>query len=236
MSGTLYIIPTPIGNMEDITFRAIRLLKSVDMILTEDTRVSGKLLSHFSIKTPMKSYHTHNEHKIVSTLVKELSLRDNKKYALITDAGTPAISDPGYLLIKHCIAQKIKIECLPGATAFVPALVSSGLPTDAFTFIGFLPVRKGRQKKLEELKEETKTMIFYESPHRIVRTLQDLAGYFGKNRPASVSRELSKLYEEHIRGSLEEIIQQLNEKKTKGEFVIIVNGKRKIKSSLGVKS
>jgi len=206
------------------------------MILTEDTRVSGKLLNHFSIKTPMKSYHAHNEHKIVTTLVKELSLRDNKKYALITDAGTPAISDPGYLLIKHCIAQKVKIECLPGATAFVPALVSSGLPTDSFSFIGFLPVRKGRQKKLDELKEETKTMIFYESPHRIVKTLQDLAGHLGKDRLASVSRELSKLYEEHIRGSLEEIIQQLEEKKTKGEFVIIVNGKRKTKSLLGVKS
>lgn len=206
------------------------------MILTEDTRVSGKLLNHFSIKTPMKSYHTHNEHKIVSMLVKELSLRDNKKYALITDAGTPAISDPGYLLIKHCIAQKVKIECLPGATAFVPALVSSGLPTDSFSFIGFLPVRKGRQKKLDELKEETKTMIFYESPHRIVKTLQDLAVHLGKDRLASVSRELSKLYEEHIRGSLEEIIQQLEEKKTKGEFVIIVNGKRKTKNLLGVKS
>ncbi len=220
----LYIIPTPIGNLEDMTLRGIRLLKEVDLILSEDTRTSGKLLKHFEISTPMKSYHMHNEHKVVKGLIEEL--KSGRNFALITDAGTPAISDPGYLLVKECIESDLKVECLPGATAFVPALVSSGLPANEFVFLGFLPVKKGRQKKLIELEGESKTMIFYESPYRLKKTLQDFLNHFGKDRLVSVSRELSKLYEEHIRGTLETLIKHFEEKPPKGEFVIILHGEK----------
>ncbi len=222
--SVLYIIPTPIGNLEDFTFRGVRLLKEVDLVLAEDTRVSGKLLKHFDINTPMKSYHMHNEHKIVDGLVDEIKV--GRSFALITDAGTPAISDPGYLLVKACIENDIKVECLPGATAFVPALVASGLPSNEFVFTGFLPVKKGRQKKLTELEDESRTMIFYESPHKLIKTLNDFSIHFGKDRLVSVSRELSKLYEEHVRGNLEEILNHFEEKKPKGEFVIVLNGKK----------
>ncbi len=222
--SVLYIIPTPIGNLEDFTFRGVRLLKEVDLVLAEDTRVSGKLLKHFDINTPMKSYHMHNEHKIVDGLVDEIKV--GRSFALITDAGTPAISDPGYLLVKACIENDIKVECLPGATAFVPALVASGLPSNEFVFTGFLPVKKGRQKKLTELEDESRTIIFYESPHKLIKTLNDFSIHFGKDRLVSVSRELSKLYEEHVRGNLEEILNHFEEKKPKGEFVIVLNGKK----------
>lgn len=224
MESVLYVIPTPVGNLEDMTFRGVRLLQEVDLILAEDTRTSGKLLKHFDITTPMRSYHMHNEHKIVQDLVEDLKL--NQRFALITDAGTPGISDPGYLLIKECIRHGIKIECLPGATAFVPALVSSGLTTNEFTFIGFLPVKKGRQKKLKELENEARTMIVYESPHKLLKTLHDFVVYFGENRLVSVARELSKLYEEHVRGTLKETIEHFEEKKPKGEFVIIIDGSK----------
>lgn len=222
--SVLYVIPTPIGNLEDMTLRSIRLLKEVDLILAEDTRTSGKLLKHFEITTPMKSYHMHNEHKIVEGLVETLKL--NQKFALITDAGTPAISDPGYLLVKACIENNVRVECLPGATAFVPALVSSGLPANEFVFVGFLPIKKGRQKKFLELEDETKTMIFYESPHKLKKTLHDFSIHFGKDRLISVSRELSKLYEEHIRGTIEVVMEHFEEKNPKGEFVIVVHGSK----------
>ncbi len=222
--GLLHIIPTPIGNLEDMTLRGVRLLKEVDLILAEDTRTSGKLLKHFEIATPMKSYHMHNEHKVVKGLIE--ALQSGRNFALITDAGTPAISDPGYLLIKECIENDIKVECLPGATAFVPALISSGLPANEFVFLGFLPVKKGRQKKLTELEGESKTMIFYESPYKLKKTLQDFLNHFGKDRLVSVSRELSKLYEEHVRGTLETVIKHFEEKNPKGEFVIILHGKK----------
>ncbi|MFV0237747.1 MAG: 16S rRNA (cytidine(1402)-2'-O)-methyltransferase [Flavobacteriales bacterium] len=222
--STLYIIPTPIGNLEDMTLRGIRLLKEVDLILAEDTRTSGKLLKHFEITTPMKSYHMHNEHKVVETFIE--ALKFNQKIALITDAGTPTISDPGYLLVKACIENHIKVTCLPGATAFVPSLASSGLPTNEFIFLGFIPVKKGRQKKLLELKDESKTMIFYESPHKLKKTLYDFSIHFGEDRLVSISRELSKLYEEHIRGTLKTVIKHFEEKNPKGEFVIIVHGNK----------
>lgn len=222
--SVLYVIPTPIGNLEDMTLRSIRLLKEVNLILAEDTRTSGKLLKHFEITTPMKSYHMHNEHKIVEGLVETLKL--NQQFALITDAGTPAISDPGYLLVKACIENNVRVECLPGATAFVPALVSSGLPANEFVFVGFLPIKKGRQKKFLELEDETKTMIFYESPHKLKKTLHDFSIHFGKDRLISVSRELSKLYEEHIRGTIEVVMEHFEEKNPKGEFVIVVHGSK----------
>ncbi len=220
----LYVIPTPVGNLEDMTFRGVRLLQEADLVLAEDTRTSGKLLKYFEVATPMKSYHMHNEHKVVKELVEELKSKDS--FALITDAGTPGISDPGYLLIKECIDNDIRVECLPGATAFVPALVSSGLPTNEFAFIGFIPVKKGRQKKMKELENETKTMIIYESPHKLLKTLHDFIAYVGEDRLVSVSRELSKLYEEHVRGTLREVIKHFEEKKPKGEFVIIVDGNK----------
>ncbi len=222
--SVLYVIPTPVGNLEDMTFRGVRLLQEADLVLAEDTRTSGKLLKHFEVATPMKSYHMHNEHKVVKELVEELKSKDS--FALITDAGTPGISDPGYLLIKECIDNDIRVECLPGATAFVPALVSSGLPTNEFAFIGFIPVKKGRQKKMKELEDETKTMIIYESPHKLLKTLHDFIAYVGEDRLVSVSRELSKLYEEHVRGTLREVIEHFEEKKPKGEFVIIVDGNK----------
>ncbi|MDY0780585.1 16S rRNA (cytidine(1402)-2'-O)-methyltransferase [Tenacibaculum sp. IB213877] len=220
----LYLVPTPIGNLEDMTFRAIRVLKEVDYILAEDTRTSGKLLKHFDIATPMQSHHMHNEHKTVETIVKRI--QSGETFALISDAGTPAISDPGFLLTRACIQNGIEVECLPGATAFVPALVNSGLPNDKFVFEGFLPVKKGRQTRLQFLAEETRTMIFYESPHKLIKTLTNFAEYFGEDREASVSRELSKLFEETKRGSIQELLSYYIEKPAKGEIVIIVEGKK----------
>lgn len=219
----LYIVPTPIGNLKDMTFRAIEVLNSADLILAEDTRTSGKLLKHYEIGTPMRSHHMHNEHKSIDALVRQLA--SGVTMALISDAGTPSIADPGFLLTRACIAKGIEVECLPGATAFVPALVNSGLPSDKFVFEGFLPVKKGRQTRLLMLAEETRTMIFYESPHKIVKTLIDFATYFGEDRRVSVSRELSKLYEETLRGSLKELSERFSAKAPKGELVIVVAGK-----------
>jgi len=223
--GKLFIVPTPIGNLEDMTLRAIKVLKEVGLILAEDTRTSGKLLHHFEINTPMQSHHMHNEHKTVDNLVKRLKsgLDD---IALISDAGTPAISDPGFLLTRACIENNIEVECLPGATAFVPALVNSGLPNDKFIFEGFLPVKKGRQTRLKLLAEEPRTMIFYESPHKLLKTLTHFGEYFGNDRFISVSRELTKLYEETIRGSVKEVLEHYTEKPPKGEIVIVVSGKK----------
>jgi 16S rRNA (cytidine1402-2'-O)-methyltransferase len=220
----LYLVPTPIGNLDDMTFRAVKVLKEVDLILAEDTRTSGKLLKHFEISTQMLSHHMHNEHKMVDRLVERIKSGEN--IALISDAGTPAISDPGFLLSRACIENGIEIECLPGATAFVPALVNSGLPNDKFVFEGFLPVKKGRQTRLKFLAEETRTMIFYESPHKLLKTLTQFAEYFGENRPISVSRELTKLYEETVRGTISEVIQYFTNKPPKGEFVLVVGGKK----------
>jgi len=220
----LYIVPTPIGNLEDITLRAIKVLREVDLILAEDTRTSGKLLKHFEISTQMHSHHMHNEHKMVDSIVKRI--QTGETIALISDAGTPAISDPGFLLTRACVEQNIEVDCLPGATAFVPALVNSGLPNEKFVFEGFLPVKKGRQTRLLLLAEETRTMIFYESPHKLIKTLTQFIEYFDKGRQISVSRELTKLYEETIRGSVEEVLQHFENKPPKGEFVIIVAGKK----------
>ncbi|MDF0707027.1 16S rRNA (cytidine(1402)-2'-O)-methyltransferase [Flagellimonas okinawensis] len=222
--GKLYLVPTPIGNLEDMTLRAIKVLKEVDVVLAEDTRTSGKLLKHFEIDTPLQSHHMHNEHKQVEGLVQKL--KDGNTFALISDAGTPAISDPGFLLTRACVENDIEVECLPGATAFVPALVNSGLPNDRFVFEGFLPVKKGRQTRLLELAEETRTMVFYESPHKLLKTLANFAEYFGEDRPVSVSRELTKLYEETIRGTVTEVLEHFNNKAPKGEFVIVVGGKK----------
>ena len=221
----LYLVPTPIGNLEDITLRAIRILKSVDVILAEDTRTSGHLLKHLEISKPMQSYHIHNEHQTIARLTDRML--KGETMALISDAGTPAISDPGFLLVRECIKLSIPVECLPGPTAFVPALVNSGLPSDRFTFEGFLPHKKGRQTRLKELVEETRTMVFYESPHRLLKSLEQFAEYFGDDRPASVSRELTKVFEENVRGSLREIITYFAEKTVKGEIVIVVGGKEK---------
>lgn len=220
----LYIVPTPIGNLEDITLRAIRVLKEVDLILAEDTRTSGKLLKHFDISTQMHSHHMHNEHKMVDRLVSRI--KAGETIALISDAGTPAISDPGFLLTRACVENGIEVDCLPGATAFVPALVNSGLPNDKFVFEGFLPVKKGRQTRLQLLAEETRTIIFYESPHKIIKTLTQFAEYFGADRQISVSRELTKLYEETIRGTVKEVLEHFEQKTPKGEFVVIVEGKK----------
>jgi len=222
--GKLIIVPTPIGNLEDITLRAINALKNSDLILAEDTRTSGKLLKHLEIETPKRSYHLHNEHKIVEQLINELKLSD-LTFALVSDAGTPAISDPGFLLVRACIENNIEVETLPGATAFVPALVNSGLPTDRFVFEGFLPHKKGRKKRIEALKDETKTMVFYESPYRIVKALNEFSETFGENRKCSVSREITKLYEETVRGSLKTLKTHFENKTPKGEFVIVVAGK-----------
>lgn len=222
--GKLYIVPTPIGNLKDMTFRAIEVLKQVDLILAEDTRTSGKLLKHFEINTPLQSHHMHNEHKTIDGLIAKLKSGTN--LALISDAGTPAISDPGFLLTRSCIENNIEVDCLPGATAFVPALVNSGLPNDKFVFEGFLPVKKGRQTRLQILAEETRTMIFYESPHKLLKTLTNFCEYFGNDRPVSVSRELTKLYEETIRGTAKQVLDYYSKKPLKGEIVIVVGGKK----------
>lgn len=223
-NSKLYLVPTPIGNLEDITLRAIRVLKEVDLILAEDTRTSGKLLKHFEISTQMMSHHMHNEHKTVEHLVKRLQAGETM--ALISDAGTPAISDPGFLLTRACVEAGIEVDCLPGATAFVPALVNSGLPNDKFVFEGFLPVKKGRQTRLLLLAEETRTMIFYESPHKLVKTLGHFSEYFGEDRQVSVSREITKLHEETIRGTVKEVLTHYTKKLPKGEIVIVVAGKK----------
>jgi 16S rRNA (cytidine1402-2'-O)-methyltransferase len=220
----LYLVPTPIGNLEDMTFRAITVLKEVDFILAEDTRTSGKLLKYFEIATPMHSHHMHNEHKSVDGLIKRIQAGET--CAVISDAGTPAISDPGFLLTRACVEHNVEVECLPGATAFVPALVNSGLPNDKFVFEGFLPVKKGRQTRLKLLAEETRTMIFYESPHKLVKTLGHFVEYFGPDRQVSVSRELTKLFEETIRGTATEVLAHYTAKPPKGEIVVIVEGNK----------
>lgn len=220
----LYIVPTPIGNLDDMTLRAIKVLKEVDLILAEDTRTSGKLLKCFDISTHMQSHHMHNEHKTIDSLIQKL--KSGTTIALISDAGTPAISDPGFLLVRACIENEIDIECLPGATAFVPALVNSGLPNDKFVFEGFLPVKKGRQTRLKLLSEEPRTMIFYESPHKLIKTLTHFVEYFGGDRQVTVSRELTKLYEETIRGTAKEVLEHYVNKPPKGEIVIVVAGKK----------
>jgi len=220
----LYIVPTPIGNLKDMTFRAVEVLKEADLILAEDTRTSGKLLKHFEISTPSQSHHMHNEHRTVEGLIQKL--KSGVTIALISDAGTPAISDPGFLLTRACVEHGIEVDCLPGATAFVPALVNSGLPNDKFIFEGFLPVKKGRQTRLLLLAEETRTIIFYESPHKLIKTLTHFCEYFGEDRQVSVSRELTKLYEETIRGTAKEVLAHYTNKPPKGEIVIVVGGKK----------
>ncbi|MDP4599663.1 MAG: 16S rRNA (cytidine(1402)-2'-O)-methyltransferase [Polaribacter sp.] len=220
----IYLVPTPIGNLEDMTFRAIRILKEVDFILAEDTRTSGKLLKHFEIATPMHSHHMHNEHKSIEGILKRI--KAGETCALISDAGTPAISDPGFLLTRACVENNIEVDCLPGATAFVPALVNSGLPNDKFVFEGFLPVKKGRQTRFLALTEEKRTMIFYESPHKILKTLSNFVEYFGSERQISVSRELTKMFEETIRGTASEVLTHYTKKPAKGEIVIVVEGKK----------
>ena len=219
----LCIVPTPVGNLEDMTFRAVRILKEADFILAEDTRTTGFLLKHFDIKNQMHSHHKFNEHQTVDWILSRI--KSGANVAIVSEAGTPGISDPGFLLVRECVAQGIEVECLPGATAFVPALVNSGLPIDRFTFEGFLPQKKGRQTRLNELANESRTMVFYESPFRIVKTLMQFAACFGAERKASVSREISKLHEETVRGSLEELINWFQEKKPRGEFVVVVAGK-----------
>lgn len=223
LGSSLYIVPTPIGNLGDITLRALEVLKAVDLILAEDTRTSGKLLKHYSISRPLQSFHNFNEHKVVEGLVKRL--QQGETMALVSDAGTPGISDPGFLIVRAALQADIKVECLQGATAFVPALVKSGLPCDRFVFEGFLPHKKGRQTLLKKLAEEERTMVFYESPHRLIKTLEQFKEYFGADRPASVSRELTKLYEETKSGSLEEVHGWFSAKEVKGEIVIVVGGK-----------
>lgn len=218
----LYIVPSPIGNLADITFRAVEVLKSVDLILAEDTRTSGKLLRHYSIEKPTSPYHQHNEHKVLGHLTEQLLA--GKTMALITDAGTPGVSDPAFLLVRACIQNDITVECLPGATAFVPALVNSGLPMNSFCFEGFLPLKKGRQTFLKKMAEEERTMVFYESPMRLVKTLKDFVEYFGAKRQCSVSRELTKLFEENKRGTLQEVHDYFNSRTVKGEIVIVVEG------------
>ena len=218
----LFVIPTPVGNLEDITLRALRLLREVNLILAEDTRTTSVLLHHYDIHTPMLSHHKFNEHQTVDAIVERL--QKGESVALVSDAGTPAISDPGFLLVRACVAADIEVECLPGATEFVPALVDSGLPCDRFCFEGFLPQKKGRQTKLTELAAETRTMIFYESPFRVLKTLEHLAECLGNDRKASVSREISKKFEETVRGTLAELVQHFNEHPPKGEFVIVVAG------------
>lgn len=219
----LYLVPTPIGNLEDITLRALRILKEVDVILAEDTRKSGHLLKHYQISKPLQSHHTHNEHKTLQKVIDQLQA--GVKMALVTDAGTPGISDPGFLLVRECRKAGIDIESLPGATAFVPALVNSGIPCDRFCFEGFLPHKKGRKTRLEGLQEESRTMVFYESPFRLVKTLEQLSLFFGGDRMAAVSRELTKIHEENVQGTLRELLEHFKSKKVKGEIVLIVAGK-----------
>ena len=219
----LYLVPSPIGNLQDITLRAIEVLKKVDLVLAEDTRTSSHLLKHYDIVKQLTPYHKHNEHKVLQHLVNQLL--EGKTMAVLTDAGTPGISDPAFLLVRECIKAGIRVECLPGATAFVPALVNSGLPINRFVFEGFLPLKKGRQTMLKALAEEKRTMVFYESPMRLVKTLDELIQYFGGERPCSVSRELSKIFEENKRGSLQEVSDYFKTKPVKGEIVIVVAGK-----------
>lgn len=223
LGGMLYLIPSPIGNLGDISFRAIEILKSVDLILAEDTRTSSVLLNHYQVQNPLTPYHQHNEHKILTHLTEQLLA--GKTMALITDAGTPGISDPAFLLVRECIKNNVNVECLPGATAFVPALVNSGLPINRFCFEGFLPLKKGRQTMMKKLADEERTMVFYESPMRLVKTLNDFIQYFGADRQCSVSRELTKKFEENVRGSLQEVHDHFNAKAVKGEIVIVVAGK-----------
>ncbi len=218
----LYLVPTPLGNLKDITLRSLEVLNLVDLILCEDTRTSSKLLQHYNIQKPLTPYHQHNEHKIVSHLADQLEA--GKTMALITDAGTPGISDPAFLLVRECIKRNIRVECLPGAAAFVPALVNSGLPTNRFVFEGFIPIKKGRQTLLKMLATEERTMIFYESPMRLVKTLEDMGQYFGEDRNCSVSRELTKLFEENKRGTLKEVAEYFKSKSVKGEIVLVVAG------------
>ena len=220
----LYLVPTPIGNLKDITFRAVEVLQEVDLILAEDTRTSGKLLKHFEITTQMHSHHMHNEHKTTAAIVARI--KSGQSVALISDAGTPAISDPGFLLTRACVEAGIEVDCLPGATAFVPALVNSGLPNDKFVFEGFLPPKKGRQTRLKILAQETRTIIFYESPHKLLKTLSQIIEYFGEDRPVSVSREISKLHEQTIIGTAQDVLSLFEAKAPKGEIVLIVGAKK----------
>ena len=219
----LFLVPTPIGNLKDITLRALEVLKEVDLVLAEDTRTTSHLLNHYNITKPLSPYHQHNEHKVLQHLVDQLL--EGKKMAVVTDAGTPGISDPAFLLVRECIKAGIRVECLPGSTAFVPALVNSGIPTNRFCFEGFLPLKKGRQTLLKQLAEEERTMIFYESPMRLVKTMEEFITYFGEDRVCCVSRELTKLFEENKRGTLREVCDYFKEKPVKGEIVIIVGGK-----------
>jgi 16S rRNA (cytidine1402-2'-O)-methyltransferase len=221
--GKLYVVPTPVGNLEDMTFRAIRVLKEADLILAEDTRTSSVLMKHYEIKNPMMSHHKFNEHKTVEGIVSRILA--GQTVALVSDAGTPAISDPGFLVVRECVRNGIEVQCLPGATAFVPALVSSGLPNDRFCFEGFLPQKKGRQTRLQSLQEEKRTMIFYESPYRLVKTLTQFAEYYGVDRQVAVCREISKIHEECVRGSLTEVIAHFTAHEPKGEIVVVLAGK-----------
>ena len=226
----LYLVPTPVGNLEDMTFRAVNVLKSVDCILAEDTRTSAVLMKHYDIGTPLVSHHKFNEHKTSESIADRILGGEN--FALVTDAGTPGISDPGFLLVRTCVEKGVDVECLPGATAFVPALVNSGLPCERFSFEGFLPQKKGKNKKVQDLAEEERTMIFYESPFRLVKTLELFAQYFGEERQACVSREISKLHEENFRGTLKDCIEHFSQKDVKGEIVIVVEGKnRKVRNA-----
>jgi len=218
----LILVPTPIGNLEDITLRAIRILKESDLILAEDTRTSGKLLKHLGVATPMQSYHMHNEHKMLDRILEKLKL--GSQIALISDAGTPGISDPGFLLVRACVESQIPTECLPGSTALIPALVQSGFPSDRFVFEGFLPPKKGRQTRLKQWAEEPKTIVFYESPHKMSKTLLQLKTFLGGHRKIAVSRELSKMFEETVRGSVDEVIEHFENKAPKGEFVVVIEG------------
>ncbi len=219
--GILYVVPTPVGNLEDITMRALRLLREADFILAEDTRTSGKLLKHFDIQVPMYSHHKFNEHKTVGSLARRIHESEHH-VALVSDAGTPAISDPGFMLVRECVRSGVEVQCLPGATAFVPALVSSGLPCDKFVFEGFLPQKKGRQTRLNKLKDEDRTIVFYESPYRVIKTLTQLAEVFGAQREAAAVREISKLHEECVRGTLAELIEHFGKHEPRGEFVLLV--------------
>jgi 16S rRNA (cytidine1402-2'-O)-methyltransferase len=223
--GRLYIVPTPIGNLEDITLRALRVLKEAELILAEDTRVTRRLLSHYDIHTSLRSYHMHNEHEVAQHLAAELS-EEGKTFALVSDAGTPGISDPAYLLVKACLGMGVHVDCLPGATAFVPALIKSGLPASSFVFEGFLPQKKGRQTRLKALAEEERTIVLYESPHRMLKALGELGDHLGMDRQVSVSRELTKMYEETVNGSIEEVLKHFKEGTIKGEFVIVAAGKK----------
>lgn len=221
----LYVVPTPVGNLEDITYRALRILKEVSFILAEDTRTTGMLLKHFDVQTRMQSHHKFNEHKTVESVVERI--KAGESVALVSDAGTPSISDPGFLVVRECVRNGVEVECLPGATAFVPALVNSGLPSDRFCFEGFLPQKKGRASRIKELSEESRTIVLYESPYRLVKCLTQLSEAFGEEREATVSREISKMFEETVRGTLAELIAHFNEKEPKGEIVVVVAGKDK---------